>query len=199
MKIIYERSIVLTPQLMADRSPRMKVEAPRSPGIHVQAINKALGVAAGKLDGDEDSPFERMSETTYPLMMALGVGWEEFRASHYSESELLWQPGELERDGLFGTPDGLLLQHDPVSIWECKRTTKKIQSISSCWMYLKQSLSYCAMAGLDRVQIDILWVCGDYKRPYQPMATSSLVEFTESEIESWWKVLLKAAKNVKSE
>ncbi len=198
MKIIHETPIVLTHELMNNRCPRMKVEGPRSPGVHVQAVNKSLGVAAGKLDADEDSPFERMTEEVYPLMMALGVGWEEFRASHYSESELLWQPGELERDGMFGTPDGLLVSDEPTT-WECKRTTKKIQSIAGCWLYLKQGLTYGAMSGIYRTQYDILWVCGDYSRPYQPKATSSLVEFTEKECESWWTVLVKAAKNVKAE
>lgn len=183
---------------MANRSPRMIEERERNPGVHVQAINKALAVAAGKIDDDIDSPFERMSEDTYPLMMALGVGWEEFRASHYSDSELLWQPGELERDGIFGTHDGLIT-NDPLEIWECKRTTKKVQSVAGCWLYLKQGLAYCAMAGLSRVRYDILWVCGDYSRPYQPKATSSLVEFSEKEIETWWAVVLRAAKGVRAE
>lgn len=200
MKILFERPIVLTPQLMANRSPRMKVECERSPGVHVQAVNKALGVAAGKLTADDDDfPFDRFTSEVYPLMPALGVAWEEFRASHYSESELLWQPGELERDGMFGTPDGLRIDLDPIPIWECKQTTKKFQSIAGLWMYLKQGLSYCAMSGNTRVLYDICFVLGDYTRPYQPKGQQSLVEFTENEVESWWKVLVKAARNVRPE
>ncbi len=172
---------------------------PRSPGVHVQAVNRALGVAAGKLsDGDaDDFPFVRFSDTVYPLMPALGVAWEELRASMYAEHELVWQPYELERDGIYGTPDGLMF--DPERIWECKQTTKKIQSITGMYMYLKQGLSYCAMSGLNTVQYDICFVLGDYTRPYQPQATETVVEFTELEITTWWKNVLKAAKTVKPE
>jgi hypothetical protein len=162
-------------------------------------VNKALGVAAGKLSDDDsdDFPFVRFSDTVYPLMPALGCAWEELRASMYDEGQLVWQPYELERDGIYGTPDGLMF--DPERIWECKQTTKKIQSILTMWMYLKQGLVYCAMSGLRIVQYDICFVLGDYSRPYQPQATETVVEFTEMEISNWWEIVLKASKNVKPE
>jgi hypothetical protein len=184
---------------MASRTRRECPQIPRSRGVHVQAINKSLGIAAGKLSSDEDDdfPFVRFSDIVYPLMPALGVAWEELRASHYSESELVWQPYELERDGIFGTPDGLLF--DPERLWECKQTTKKVQSLSGMWMYLKQGLSYCAMSGLNVVQYDVCFVLGDYSRPYQPQATETIVEFEEREIEAWWQIVRKTAASVKPE
>ncbi len=199
MKILLERPIVVTPEQMSNRTRRDWPSVPRSPGVHVQAVNKALGVAAGKLsDGDAgDFPFVRFSDTVYPLMPALGVAWEELRASMYAEHELVWQPYELERDGIYGTPDGLMF--DPERIWECKQTTKRVQSIATCWMYLKQALSYCAMSGLKVVQFDVCWVLGDYSRPYQPQGTETLIEFTEQEIETWWKIVKTAANRVKPE
>lgn len=201
MKILYERPIVLTPEMMDQRTVRERPNAPRSKGVHVQSVNRALGVAAGKLTDEDgaDFPFEKFTAECYPLMPALGVAWEEFRVSHYSESELLWQPFELERGGIFGTPDGLWVAESETAIWECKQTTKKIQSIGGMWMYLKQGLSYCAMSGQTRVLYDICWLLGDYMRPYQPKGTTSLVEFEERECESWWKVIQAAAKNVKAE
>lgn len=199
MKVLSERPIVLTPELMSNRTYRAQPMLARSKGMHVQAINQVLGVAAGKLDDSDadDFPFVRFSDTVYPLMPALGVAWEEFRASHYPEDRLIWQPGELERDGIFGTPDGLLM--DPDTIWECKQTTKKAQGIGGLWMYLKQGLVYCAMSGLKRVQYDICFVLGDYTRPYQPQAWEMVVEFTEGEIEAWWAIIRKAASRVTPE
>lgn len=199
MKILSERPIVITPEQMSNRTRRDWPSVPRSPGVHVQAVNKALGIAAGKLSDDDadDFPFIRFSDTVYPLMPALGVAWEELRASMYPEHELVWQPYELERDGIYGTPDGLMF--DPERIWECKQTTKKLQSIRGMYMYQKQGLSYCAMSGLCVVQYDICFVLGDYTRPYQPQATETVVEFSEQEIETWWKNILKAAERVKPE
>lgn len=199
LKILSERPIVITPEQMQNRTRRDWPQIPRSKGVHVQAVNKALGVAAGKLSDDDadDFPFVRFSDTVYPLMPALGVAWEELRASMYAEHELVWQPYELCRDGIYGTPDGLMF--DPERIWECKQTTKKAQSIGGMWMYLKQGLAYCAMSGLKQVQYDICFVLGDYSRPYQPQATETVVEFTEGEVESWWKIVKQAATRVAPE
>ena len=199
MRVLSERPIVITPEQMQQRTRRDWPSLPRSPGVHVQAVNKALGIAAGKLsdsDGD-DFPFVRFSDTVYPLMPALGVAWEELRASMYPEGELVWQPYELERDGIYGTPDGLMF--DPERIWECKQTTKKIQPVSGMWMYVKQGLSYCAMSGLRIVQYDVCFVLGDYSRPYQPQATETVIEFSDQEITTWWNIVKKAAVNVRPE
>lgn len=194
--------MVITRDQMNSRQHRTIATQPRTPGVHVQAVNQQLGVAAGKLSNSDDSdfPFEKLTDTTYPLMMALGVCWEEFRASLFPEDQLIWQPGELERDGILGTPDGLLLYETP-AYWECKRTTKKVAPITDMWMYLRQGMSYCAMShcAVTRVQYDLLFVCGDYQRPYQPMGTSTIVEFTTAECEAWWSNVLKASKNVKPE
>jgi len=203
VQVLSEQRVVLTPQMMEQRTYREHPVCPRSKGVHVQAVNRALGVAAGKLDSDDDSEFERFSPDCYPLLPALGVAWEELRASQYSESELIWQPGELERDGIYGTPDGWYLVED--ANWECKLTTKKVQPVTGCWMYMKQGLSYCAM-GWElntgpprRVMFDVCWLLGDYSRPYQPILTTTLVEYEERECESWWQIVRKAAKDVQPE
>ena len=171
---------------------------PRSPGVHVQAVNKALGIAAGKLEEFVDLE-DSFTSTNYPLLPALGVFWEEGRASQYSEDDLLWQYSELERDGIYGTPDGLWLGGDETAIWEAKFTTAKIKSIDQCWMYCKQGLCYAAMSGFRRVLYEVCWMLGDYSRPYKPKGTSTLVEFSDLEVESWWAIVLKSSRNVKPE
>jgi len=184
--------------------------APRSKGIHVGAVNRSLGVAAGKLsDADaDDFPFDKFTDTSYPLLPALGVSWEEFRATHYSYDKLIWQPGEFSRDNLFGTPDGLYFEEETQDfscIWECKYSTKKLQPITTLWMYLKQGLTYCAMSlpsigqQLTRVRYDVCFALGDYTRPYKPVGVTSTVEFSWREIETWWGIVLTASSGVKPE
>lgn len=202
----------LNPTMMASgrtyRGPSRA--APRSHGVHVSAINKSLGIAAGKLSDDEadDFPFERFSDTSYPLLPALGVAWEEFRATHYNADRMVWQPYELFRDGIYGTPDGVMFTPEGDDIdcfWECKYSTKKIQPIADLWMYVKQGLTYCAMSEatlsqwVRRVQYDICFALGDYSRPYQPIGTVTKVEFEPREINAWWDIVVKESKNVRPE
>lgn len=212
MKIISEERMVINPAVMESGrvSRGLPPSAPRSKGVHVGAVNRSLGIAAGKLSDPEDVdfPFDRFTGTSYPLLPALGVGWEEFRVSLYPLDRLIWQPGELSRDGLFGTPDALIWEEqtkDFTRFGELKYSTKKCQSIKDLWMYLKQGLCYCAMTlrGLSyeitRVQYDICFALGDYSRPFKPIGQISAVEFSRLEIESWWSNVRKAAPYVKPE
>ena len=204
--------MVLDPVMMSTgrtyRGPSPSV--PRSHGVHVSAVNRALGIAAGKLSDPEDVdfPFDRFTDKEYPLLPAIGVAWEEFRVTHYTHDRLLWQPMELSRDGIFGTPDGLLFEDetdDFSCFWECKYSTKKLQSIANLWMYLKQGLSYCAMSfdtlgrWITKVCYDVCFGLGDYTRPYKPVGQMSVVQFSRLEIASWWENVKKAASGVKPE
>lgn len=204
--------MVLDPVMMSTgrtyRGPSPSV--PRSHGVHVSAVNRALGIAAGKLSDPEDVdfPFDRFTDKEYPLLPAIGVAWEEFRVTHYTEDRLIWQPCELERDGIFGTPDGQLYEEETNDFtrWlELKYSTKKLQSIKDLWLYLKQGLSYCAMSRskfaepINRVQYDICFGLGDYTRPYKPIGQISVVEFTDHECETWWVNVRQAAVNVRPE
>lgn len=88
-------------RLSWDDLRRHKVRRPpasskvRSGGIHVSAILKASGAfQSDELDDEE-----------VPLRMAVGQAWENFLVGLYPD--MLWQPGEIERDGVFATPDGL--------------------------------------------------------------------------------------------
>jgi hypothetical protein len=200
MRILSEESLVISPDQLSRRTYRERIELTRSPGVHVQAVNKYLAVAANKLSGD--SPFDPFTATNYPLLPALGVAWEDFRVSLFGEETLVWQPGEMQRDGISGNPDGLLTLPDgDICIWECKLTTAKIKRISECWLYLRQGIAYCALYGcaFRRVMYDVYWVLGDYSRPYQPMSTQTLVEFDEAEIETWWERMLAVKDKVKGE
>lgn len=210
MRILHEQQVTITPAMMANRVQRKWVRRPRFKGPHVQAINVHLGIGAGKVERNdkENVGFDQFTETNYPLLPAQGVAIEEFLAGFYQLNELIWQPKSYVKDGIAGNPDGIRLitgpvRHEPIRhelvrqreigqwlidrrVWECKSTTKKLQSIKTCWLYLKQGMSYCYLTGLDTVEYDVWWVLGDYSRPYQPVWTKSIVWFDKSEIRQWW-------------
>lgn len=195
MTVLSESSLLIPPDLWRARRYRPREKPPRSPGHHVMAIVKRLAIAAGKLEEGDWPGFDGES---YPLLPLIGEVWEDSRAATMGP-ELTWQPGELERDGIFGSPDGAIEMGDCLADWEAKATTARLKSIADCYIYVKQGLSYAAMSGLYRVVYDVLWLLGDYSRPYQPLATRSIVEYSTEETEKWWSIMLAEAPNVTPE
>ena len=193
--------ISLAAQDLRDRVliDRTKQNAPRSPGVHLSGILKYLAyspggaLADGKAQG-EPSDFEE----TYPTVVACGHMWEEFCVSLYPS--LIWQPGPRERNGIIGTPDGLNfglsfkdLELDVLE--EAKFTTKSMRTPDTWpWWWVRQGLGLCALHGLFHVRWHSLWAHGWYKGKrweHLPVYTRTLVEFSEREVEGWWKVLVK--------
>lgn len=188
MRILSHKIVDLTPERMSRRTFRERVELPRTKGVqHVQAINRYLAIAAGKLKEDPDS-FPAFGPNLYPLLPALGVAFEDLWASLFTEDELLWQPGEMERDGIYGTTDGLML--DSGAIAECKLNYKKHKPVTEDWLYMRQGMAYAALNDIDLVEYHVCWCLSNYNRPYTPLYDVTLVEFSRSERETWFERML---------
>ncbi len=170
----------------------------RTKGVrHVSAIIKHIAITIGMMQKYEVDLEE------YPLRMAMGVWFEEGAAGLYGgEDGFHWQPKEVERDEIVGSPDAeirkFVLKGKGVpkvtQIDEFKFTHLSCRSktIADMWMYLMQGQAYCAMHK-DRprfVRYHILHACGDYTRPFKERYMRYLVEFTENEIESCWRMIV---------
>src|SRR3990167_6527146 len=75
----------------------------RSSGWHLSGINSYALKAAGLLNTEDETD-------EYPLRMAVGTAMEDYLVGFYPD--MVWQPGEFERDGVFCTPDGISLVED---------------------------------------------------------------------------------------
>jgi len=196
MTVLKEKIIRLDPQLMVQRQHPARVFQPRSScHLHVMQIVKHLAQAAGKIDKDSES-WEPFTETHYPTLPAMGVMWEELRASYFNPDAFCWQPGEHIKDNIAGNPDGIFPFQQ--TLWECKLTYKKIQPVSDIWIYMKQILSYLKLTNFETAQLDVLWAAGDYSRPFRPIATETTLSFTQHEIDSWWQIILNTAKEMEA-
>ncbi len=164
----------------------------RTKGVrHVSAIIKHIAVTTGMMQKYEVDLEE------YPLRMAMGVAWEEMAVGLYKD--IIWQPREVERDGIVGSPDGLTIKgtlgkYKAVCVeeWKFTHLSCRSKTIADMWMYLMQGQAYCAMHK-DRprlVRYHILHACGDYTRPFKERYMRYLVEFTENEIESCWRMIV---------
>lgn len=170
---------------------------PRTSGIHLSGVIKAVMVKLGKLT-DEDEADEM------PLRVAMGVAWEDWvvgLAVIKDEWRVVWQPGEWERDGVYGTPDGLGTVRVKIKTpkgtevtvsrrcleefkctWKSEHTRKDILR-ESIWMW--QVAANCYALGLEYARLHVLWVNGDY-RPPSPRYYVYTVRFERKWLEEFW-------------
>lgn len=170
-----------------------RIVHPRSKGVHVSGIIKVL---AEKMKlykaGDELDDM--------PTVVLLGTAWEEAAARLYPEMD--WQPGEVSRDGIVGSPDGRSNNAFRLMIDEFKLTYKSnrnrqdiraevtwmMQVMSYLWM---DAVNYPVVDGLYEARLHVLWACADYVMPFRPTYIRYLIRFTEAELVRNWKLMLK--------
>ena len=131
--------------------------------------------------------------------VALGLAWEEWLGRH--DTSLAFHGiGELEREGIIGTPDGLDMDYDGLLVHEIKLTWKSSRSdretpqerFSKEWMWQAQGKSYCYLAdaqlGCVRVIFHVFWVNGNYKGS-GPEYRKYMLQFEPQEILTTWRQL----------
>lgn len=198
MQLLEETEIRIEIADLAKRVSLVRpVSQPRSKGWHLSGVLKYCAVQAKIM-----KPGEPLEEEL-PLMMALGIAWEEFAASLYPD--MIWQPGEECRDQVYGTPDGISVMESPpgfdddwLRLEEFKFTRKKAKhgdDIFKDWMWMQQIRGYLGMSsiGLGDTHIARLHVCylnGDYK-PQEAKYIRYLLCFTQEEIEKTWVMINK--------
>lgn len=174
----------------------------RSLGIHLSDILRKIAVSTGQLR-DEDR------EDEMPIRVFLGMCWEQMAARLYSD--MVWQPGEVKRDGIAGSPDGFTTQHctmNPFSteewiIDEFKYTAKSLRvkgggpddlkDIRGEWLWMHQGMGYCNMHPdrPNKVRYHVCWAMGNYTFPIKERYVRYLVQFSKNELEGNWKMVVK--------
>lgn len=134
----------------------------RSPGMHVSTIINDLCIQRGYYE--EGSEFDR-ENNIIKTRMGLGNALEDaiIRRYHLSAPDRYTQPGELEFDGLFGTPD--ILDTFEYAIHEVKLTWKSATNQIDDQMFIKylwQIMAYCRMAETALGYLHVCFVNGHY-------------------------------------
>lgn len=169
----------------------------RSTGtIHLTDILRKIAIQTGILDDEEQAD-------EMPLRMFLGMAWEQMCVRLYPN--IWWQPGEVERDGVVGSPDGYSI--DPTRgyetvIEEFKYTSKSLRvkggsagsmkDITKETLWVWQVGSYLAMHP-DRptlVRFHICWANGSYDYPLHPVYIRYLIRFTDDEVNNIWRMVV---------
>lgn len=184
----------------------------RTVSLHLSDILRKIAIETGQLT-DEDRADEM------PLRVFLGLAWEAWCVRLYPEVN--WQPGELCRDKVYGTPDGLTIQgaieEEPdgfrhhvegnVMLEEYKFTHKSCREkggppdshrdIRGDWMWMHQLMGYINMyrangyEGMNLARLHVCYANGNYTYPLQERYIRYLIRFSDRELEGNWEMVMK--------
>lgn len=182
---------------------------PRSLGLHLTDVIKSIEKEMGW-------NYQGKGFKDQWLTMDLGFVWEEvlskaWSSRHHALSpfhEMIFRPGEVEKDGIVGSPDSIgpmigliksdgtvMVEPSPKPIlYEYKLTWKSIKnSLLDNWYYATQAKAYCAMTSLTSCFWHVCYLMGDYKGS-GPLYRQCYVEFTQAELDANWDMILSHAK-----
>ena len=198
-------------------------KAPRSPGLHVSAILGFIARRLGILKREDEEEVDwtlakyHLSHGAniiqlYPeaiYRVALGLAFEDWygpQHPHHNYHAI----GELEADGIIGTPDGIEFSsvsapivHEYKLTWKSSRSGRETpaERIAQEWMWTSQAKSYCYQASVPRTpdklitdaMLHVYWVNGNY-RGSGPQLSTYYLKFSMSEIVANWRLITETTK-----
>ena len=174
---------------------------PRSKGLHLSQVIYSLYdvLKPRKDDGD---PYGGRAN------MAMGFAWEHLLS--YCIAQVFWppvdglfciHPGEVERDGILMSPDAVwVCEGDEFEEWKCtQKSSEKTPLDYTTWVW--QMKAYAYTLGLRKARLRILHLRGGYGkgagRCKDNMCYKTwLLEFTESELQENWDMVMIHAKEM---
>jgi hypothetical protein len=180
---------------------------PRATGVHVSGIIRAIAKQTGilKADSVEDikepsiSDIREITDPVALIRIAIGLSWENYYLKFLGSRGIKKHPGERCVDRIYMNPDGVGISKERLSssvmitrIHEVKATYKSIKTVGDMtkqWLWLTQIKAYCKGLGTRYATMHVLFLCGDYKFPIQPIVREWPIEFTQHEIDTNWAML----------
>lgn len=180
------------------RVEHVREQHKRSKGVHVSGVLKYVAQEMKILKPRAEDEIDEM-----PMVVAAGFAMEGLLSGLYPH--MMWQPGEVKRQGIVGSPDGVSMLSitegrgiaDTV-IEEFKLTYKSLRTrvgdaILNEWLWMEQMKAYCNMY-VDRpvhARLHVWFACGDYQYPLKPRYMRYLIEFGRQELANNWSLLQK--------
>lgn len=162
----------------------------RSVGLHVSAIIRHIMVTSGLAESGND-----FTDDDLNMFATIGRLWEQMLADVLFRPPRYIRPGELELDGIFGSPDAV--DCDDSCLMEFKVTWKSSnRAIESFFKYMLQVKAYCHMLKLTRCRLYVFFVCGNWRPPI-PQFKAWEIEFSEHELKDNWRMLVRNGEQLK--
>lgn len=154
--------------------------APRTPGRHVSGVINYLSRSLGR----RDNHFTLIDLEHFAL---LGRVFEVVLSQTMFKPPRYERLGEIERDGIIGSPDAFDCVDNRVAEFKCtwKSSAHDIMEFRE---YLWQIQSYCYMTETLEADLVILHICGNWKPPV-PVIKHYRITFTEPELKQNWHMI----------
>jgi hypothetical protein len=191
---------------------------PRTSGIHLSSIIRHVALKTGVLAKEygqgpslnniiRDTPPEEVAKNGSLMRIIVGYAWELWlkRELGRNNPRFIGDPGEVTRDGIIGSPDGLetipewiaqATKHGTI-VHEIKATWKSAASpLHDQLMWMQQGMGYLWMLSEElgepcRVCVyHPIYLDGDYRANRLPIYTPTACEFEQKELEMNWQMIL---------
>lgn len=160
--------------------------AVRTEGVHVSAIVRKLSAALAPQKND-------LTEEHLDRFAVLGRLWEVQLSQALFQPPRYERPGEIEMDGIIGSPDCVDTQDWAVTEFKCTwKSSRDFESKLKWKQYLWQVKSYCCILGMVRARLIVLFVCGDWSfrgDDAAPIAYQWSLLFTPQELAEHWVMM----------
>jgi hypothetical protein len=167
---------------------------PRSAGVHVSTLVKRIcqqlepdRFANGEMDWNRiefGSTLERVIEEMWQRRRRLTV-----------------RPGEIQCDGIIGSPDAVTFEDGDLIVDEIKATwmtSRGCPEDRKFWHWLVQVRAYCWMLQTERARLHVFFVNGNYRDERAPQFLVWDLLFDRRELQENWQMLVNASADVKA-
>ena len=169
---------------------------PRSEGLHMSDIIRDIYF---KMQGQEA---DRTIDQAARMRMEMGFYWEDVFSRAWADREAqagtIFRPDEGEKDGIFYSPDGILIPAISTSdfaLEEYKCTwTSSSRLVIDNWRWMTQIKGYMHGLGLDLARLRVFYVNGNYKNREPEYAVYEIRAGYEGELQENWDMLVTHAK-----
>ena len=170
-------------QLCVDAGP------PRTPGLHVSQIIRSICASL--------EPKKYGDGPVNPLYTEPGFAFEVLLSAAFQARRTdIFRPGEVEKDGIICSPDGVQLVGSNVWLEEFKSTEMSMSGFPTDPKFRKwlwQIAAYCYVMETLYSRIRVLWLRGDYQKVRREYEVWEIV-WTQDELDATWSLLVNHAK-----
>lgn len=181
----------------------------RSDGLHLSQVlrdidNKIINPGKRR-DFNDMSQAEQSQGTIYQqagfVFEDLMTGLWRSRLLPMFGADQFVQQQEIERDGIFMTPDAVYVPDwtliETKLTWKSRRRWEESPE-SNFWYWLEQIKSYCYALECDTADLFVFWVNGNYK-PMVPSIGAYQLKFTPEELSNTWRMVTRHAEIMRRE